>query len=287
MAINSRQARREAEEKRKDLYNDYYARFCSIFDDAVEVENLPDDLPKRYLLKQLLAKGGIAFDKQTKLYLPFVGALINVYGLPKQYHLIGYNGFNVTRSVDEVVILRANDRQYALSNYLKIQIEKLIDYDMAIQQNVDACKTMTLVEVANQETLNTLQNANESRRIGASLIFNRKSVNFQDALTVASTGATYLGDKFMELRKEVINETLATLGISTANTDKRERVQDSEINAGNGYALASLNVLINTFNYDAEVGGLDIRLKGNTDLVLTNELDLALQEKEMEGDIDA
>ena len=62
------------------------------------------------------------------------------------------------------------------------------------------------------------------------------------------------------------------------NIDKRERVQNEEIRASQGYALDSLNALIETFNHDAKIGGLKIRLKGRTSLYLQNELDVKIQE---------
>ena len=97
MATNTRQARRDAEHLRKQLYDVYYNEFASKFHNSVKVENLPVDLPKRYLLRTLMTKGGIARDKQTGLYLPFVYGGIDVYGLPKYYNLIGFNGLTLMR----------------------------------------------------------------------------------------------------------------------------------------------------------------------------------------------
>ena len=114
MATNTRQARKDAEKKRECYFNNYMAQFCCLFDNSVEIENLPSDLPKRYLLRILRNKGGIAFDKQTKLFLPYVEKGIDVYGLPLEYTLIGFNGFVVSRKPNEVVILRANDLKFPL-----------------------------------------------------------------------------------------------------------------------------------------------------------------------------
>ena len=72
MATNTRQARKDAEKKREVYFNNYMSQFCILFNESVEVENLPSDLPKRYLLRVLRNKGGIAYDKQTKLFLPYV-----------------------------------------------------------------------------------------------------------------------------------------------------------------------------------------------------------------------
>lgn len=280
MVTNTRQARREAEQKRKLYYDNYMSDFCSLFHDAVEVIDLPNDLPKRYLLKVLRTKGGIAYDKITGLFLPFVKKGIDVYGLPQSYSLIGYNGFIVERKPEEVVILRANDLQFPLELYLDQQINKLIEYDMAIEQNLDAIKTMTIAEVSDENQLLSLTKEYESRKVGATIVVKNKNSMQGAEIKVSQTGAQYLVDKLRQDRKECLNETLSKIGINVANVDKKERVQGMEIRASQGYSLDSLNTLINTFNHDAEIGGLKIRLKGRTSLYIQNELDIEKQKLE-------
>ena len=81
-----------------------------------------------------------------------------------------------------------------------------------------------------------------------------------------------LVNKWQEARKVVLNETLSTIGISVANTEKRERVQSVEVLASQGYAMDCLSTLVDTFNYDAEQGGIPDRLDANTSLSETVEL---------------
>ena len=176
MAINSRQARKEALEKRKKYFDNYMADFMSLFHNAVVAKDLPEDLPKRYLLKVLLTKGGIAFDKQTKLFLPFVEKGIDVYGLPQSYTLIGFNGYVLDRNPEEIVILRANDLKFPLEEYLQQQANKLVDFDMAIEQNLDAIKTMTIAEVSDEASLLSLANEYQARRIGATIVYKNKNI---------------------------------------------------------------------------------------------------------------
>ena len=71
---------------------------------AVEFENL-GDTPKRYIMRTLINYGAIAYDKETKLFLRFVPIGYDIYGLPEEYQLYGYNGYTITRKPDEVVIL--------------------------------------------------------------------------------------------------------------------------------------------------------------------------------------
>lgn len=282
MAINSRTARREAEQRRKEYVETYRDRFAVLFHNSVVIENLPEDLPKRYLLRILLQQGGIAYDKETKLFLPYVVGGIDVYGLPTWYNLIGFNGFTVRRERDKVVILRANDLKFPLQTYLDQQIEKIVDFDMAISQNLEAIKTMTVAEVNDQSTMLSMANEMESRRIGATVVFQNKSANIGNEVKVQSTGAQYLVDKLLEARKEILNETMQAIGLSVANTDKRERVQTSEILASQLYTKDCIQTLIDTFNYDAKVGGLSIRLKGNTAVLDAIEFEQENDNKEVE-----
>ena len=285
MAINTREAVKEAQKRRKGYFDTYLTRFCSFFHNAVRIEtNEFKDLPKRYLLKTLMTKGGIAFDKELRLFLPFVKSGIDIYGLPKAYNLIGMNGFTRQRKADEVVILRANDLQVPLITYLEQQADKLAEIDMSIKQNLDAIKIMSVIEVPDKATMLSFSNLENARELGASVLFVNKGVNVKGNVTSVQTGAQYFVDKLQEARTQILNETFQTLGIGTMNTYKKERVQSAEVEASNFYTIDSINTLIDTFNYDAEYGGLDIRLVPNT--IVTSVLEENVEEDETGEEID-
>lgn len=268
--------------KRQAYENDYRSLFSLLYHNSVAVNNLPEDLPKRYLLRVLKNRGAIAYDKETKLFLPFSRVGIDVYGLPKEYILIGYNGLVLTRKPEEVVILRANDLEYSLEEYIENQVVKLVNYDMAIEQNLESIKTMSFAEVGDMAQLQSIENMATARRIGATIIYVNKKAISGCELKVQQTGAEYLIDKLRQDRKECMNETLSTIGINVANVDKKERVQDAEIRASQGFALDCISTLVETFNHDAKIGGLKIRLKANTSLYKENELEREKKEAEIE-----
>lgn len=272
MASSTKQAVKEAMRKRRNYKNNYEALFRLLFHNSVKINNLPKDLPKRYLLANLLNKGSIAYDKKTQLFLPYTRSGINVYGLPTTYYLIGYNGFFVERKAEDVVILRANDLSYAIANYLDQQADKLVEYDMSIEQNLDAIKTMSIARVGEKSQLLSLANVQNARRIGAMIAYTDNELNIDNSIAVASTGATYIGNDLHENRRIVLNETLSVIGISNSNTDKRERVQSMEVLASLGFAKNCIKTLVESFNYDAAEGGLNIRFEENT------ELDMNLEE---------
>ena len=280
---NTRAARREAEFKRNQERQFYINQFLSMAHNSVQIENLDKDVPKRYLLGTLFKTGQIAYDKQTRLWLRAMGKGIDVYGLPRTWQLFGANGFTVERKPDEIVVCRLNDLSAPLLPFLEIQSEKLIDIDSALAQNLDAIRTMTIAEVTDDTQMLSLVNEYESRRLGATVVYKNKNASLpgDNAFKVQSTGAQYLVDKLSEYRSKVFDETLARIGTISTNTDKRARVQGLEIQSAQGYALDSLYVMCDTFNYDAELGGLDIRLKPNTSLqeiILTEESAAAVED---------
>ena len=282
MATSTRQARKDAERLRQDLCDTYDDWFRSLFSNSVVVDNLPLELPKRYLLKTLYEQGRIGYDKQTHLFLPCTGVGVDAYGLPTAYNLVGYNGLVLHRKADEVDILRINDTASGLMPFVDLQINKIVEFDITIRQNLDAIKTMTIAEVADRATLLSMANIAESRQIGATIAFVNKSANLGNNIATQPTGAQFLVDKLQQARAEVIDEVLQYLGTSVANTEKRERVQTAEVNASQGLAVDCISVMIDTFNHDAEIAGLDLRLRANTSLMK----DRATAEQEVKNERD-
>ena len=87
---------------------------------------------------------------------------------------------------------------------------------------------------------------------------------------------------FINDYKLVKDDVQGTLLLTLKYTDKRERVQTSEILASQLYTKDCIQTLIDTFNYDAKVGGLSIRLKGNTAVLDAIELEQENDNKEVE-----
>lgn len=263
MSGTSRKERRDALKQSRLYYSIWLRRFIAFAHNSVKFENL-GDTPKRYIMKVLINYGAIAYDKQTRLFLRFVQEGYDVYGLPERYTLYGYNGLTLSRSPDEVVILRINDLQEPIKPYLTLKANRITDFDMAIMQNLEAIKTMTIYECNSDGQALSLVNQAESRRIGATMFFANKNTFKDTNIKVANTGAQYLVDKLQIAKQREINEALSSLGMAVANTDRKERENDLEVNSLLSYSKDCLYLNIDTFNYDAKQGGLDIRMVANT-----------------------
>lgn len=259
--MSTKQEIKYAERYLKRRASDYMQYFLNIAHNSITIENLPNSVPKRYFLRVLFKEGKIGY--YNGLYLPANGVGVDIYGLPTEYILIGYNGKTYQGTSEDIKILRINDLSYPLYPFLKLQSEMLAEIDGAIRQNLNAVKIMRLFECKDQSTLLSLQNAWKAIHVGALCAFTTKG-QLTDNVTEHETGAQYLCDKFTELKREIMNETLERLGVMTANTDKRERVQKAEVDASVGVTIDNIYVMIDTFNYDAKVAGLDLRMKINS-----------------------
>ena len=203
-----------AEEWRRQRISQWKGYFLSLLHNAIEIENLPDDVPKRYFLRVLFKCGKIG--EWNGLYLKANGIGIDIYGLPTEYNLIGYNGFIRTVKAKDAKILRLNDLAIPIEPYLDYQCGLIVDIETAIRQNIEATRTMKLIECRDQASLLSIKNINEASRLGATAVF-MTTAGMQDKVVVHDTGATFMCDQYMQLRKEFINETLNRLGVQTAN----------------------------------------------------------------------
>ena len=87
---------------------------------------------------------------------------------------------------------------------------------------------MTIYEYNDEAQALTVINELNARRIGSVALIRNKNALQGVRNTATSTGAQYLIDKLQDARQRVITETLTRIGISSANTDKREQVQAAE-----------------------------------------------------------
>lgn len=265
--MGTRQEMRAAKKYAEKQANHYICHFLGLLHNSIVVDGLPESLPKRYFLGVLFRRGkiGLYGDEEDGLYLPAHGIGVNVYGLPTQYTLVGFNGKVFTKRAEEIKILRINDLELPILPYLRMQAEKLVSFDTAIAQNLEATRTQTVAKCTDQATLLSLQNAWDARRTGALCAFVADNSPLGDAFTVYNTGAEYLVNDLLEARSKVFQETLQHIGIAT-DVNKSERVQATEIGTANLLALVNVQTIIDTFNYDAEVAGLKMRMRMNEKL---------------------
>lgn len=251
----------------------YKTLFASLFKTAGKIENLSagklaaeniaDGLTDAYILGELYAKGGVAYDKTTGAWLPYTGAgRATVYGKNETVTLFGANGTNLKRNLSQVCIFSANPDDVPLKCIVDAKAELLAGFDAAIRQNLDAIKEMTVLYTDNPEMVSQLRNADKKRRAGASVaVLSRKIDDFGEVGKL-STGAEYKIDKLLSDRRKLYEETLHLVGVRTP-LEKGERMITDEVETQNAETDAYIGIMERTFNAQANLYGLPFKLTIN------------------------
>ena len=242
-----------------------------------------------FLKRGLFENGAMGYDKLTKQWYYVYGQGLNEFGNPTSLIFVTANGKTFTRKAyyedkeDGAYKVDALPVNMSMSQLIKECTDFMTNCDVAMRQNLEACKTPYIVVCKNEDLRLSFAQALQQKTLGQACIV--VSEDLGDGLKAIDIGVNYLVDKFAEARDTERDVLLTKLGILTANTDKKERVQSAEVNASLGQASDYIYLLIDTFNKQCESYGLPFKMAfngsmeeiyiddangGNTDVVETD-----------------
>lgn len=252
-----------------------YSRFEEYFNllmNAVKVVSAQDGEKLSYevetfLKRGLFENGAMGYDKITKQWYYVYGQGLNEYGNPTSLTLVTANGKTITRPAfyeneeDGAYKVDALPVNMSMAQLIKECTDFMTNCDVAMRQNLEACKTPYIVVCKNEDLRLSFETALQQKVLGQACIV--VSEDLGDGLKAVDVGVNYLVDKFSEARDTERDTLLTKLGILTANTDKKERVQSAEVNASLGQASDYIYLLIDTFNKQCEYYGLPFKMDFN------------------------
>lgn len=272
---NARKVRDLNPERRNRPYGTFsrYSEFLNLLLNAVKIidkgsgETLPF-VVETFVKRALFENGAAGYDKITKQWYYVYGEGLDDYGKPTTLVLVTANCKAFTRKAyydkDEdgaYEILGLPIPNLTLGAIIQETTEFMVNCDIAMRQNLEACKTPYIVVCRDENLRLSFAAALQEKQLGqAALIV---SPELGEGLKAISVNTPYLVDKFAEARDAERDTLLTKLGILTANTNKRERVQSSEVNATLGQASDYIYLLIDTFNKQCETYGLPFEMKNN------------------------
>lgn len=239
--------------------------FVDLISNALNITDLPDNVPKDWVIKSLLNTGRVGVYKinDNVLWLPAKpNGEKNEMGEPLKYLLETSNGKSFTVSKDSsnlLAIIRLRPSARSLSTWLQLQADNLAFIQMAKKTNLIATQTNQVYECGDNNTVIELKSVFEKRSLGMPAIFERKT-GIEDCVKNIGSNVPFIADKLNEIYKQDKNEVLNRLGILTSNSDKKERVQVGEITAQVGEVIDSIYTFIDTFNTDAKRWGIPQRM---------------------------
>ena len=255
--------------------NGVYSRFEEYFNllmNAVKVVSAQGEASINYeeetfLKRGLFENGSMGYDKITKKWYYVYGIGLNDDGDPTELCFVTANGKTFTRPAyydnkdDGAYKVDALPVNMSMSQMIKATTDFMINCEMAMAQNLEACKTPYIVVCKNENLRLSFETALQQKQTGQAVVV--VSEELGDGLKAVDIGVTYLVDRFAEARDTERDTLLTKLGILTANTDKKERVQSAEVNATLGQASDYIYMLIDNFNKQCDSYGLPYKMVFN------------------------
>ena len=251
-----------------------YSRFEEYFNllmNAVEVVSAQGEAidyeVETFLKRGLFENGAMGFDKLTAQWYFVYGQGLNEYGNPTSLIFVTANGRTFTRPAyytneeDGAYKVDALPVCMSMAQLIKETTDFMQNCDLAMRQNLEACKTPYIVVCKNEDLRLSFEQALQQKILGQACIV--VSEDLGDGLKAVDIGVNYLVDKFSEARDTERDTLLTKLGILTANTDKKERVQSAEVNASLGQASDYIYLLIDNFNKQCATYGLPFMMQFN------------------------
>ena len=251
----------EVTRTREEEYKNLLANEVSIVDKTTKK---PIAFADETFAKNALIEGQVGYDKITKKFYHVNGLGRNDYGNPTTLELVTDNGRVLTRKAyydadpDGAYLIKAMPFGYSFGDLIKKATDFIKECDIAIAQNLDACKTPYIVVCKNPELRKSFETAILEKTLGQAVIV--VSEDLGEGLKAVNIGVNYLVDKFIELTDHAENKLLNKLGILTANTAKKERVQSAEVNSTLNVSSDYIYLLIDTFNKQCDTYDLPFEM---------------------------
>ena len=267
--------------KIRDL-NPYGAQPCAVYSrfeeylnlllNAVKITKKNGDqinyVEERFIKRGLFTLGNMGYDKITNKWFFVYGEGVNDLGNPNTLIFITANGRRAFTRVatyedtaDGAYIINALPTNMSMAELIRATTDFMANCDLAMRQNLDACKTPYIVVCKNEDLRYSIEASLERKQHGQAVLV--VSEDLGEGLKSIDVGVNFLVDKFAEARDTERDHLLTKLGIMTGNIDKKERVQSAEVNVTLGQATDYIYMLIDTFNKQCDTYGLDYLMAYN------------------------
>lgn len=273
-------------------YTDYFYRLMLIARSLFKWEGLPNGIDEKWIEKYLFYEGTCVFYKDPNLGFMVTKwsteGTLNAYDEPttiRPYatNTMELNDGELLDNNENCVIIRNNDDMIPTFPTIQLYSADLTNIKRTIDTNISVQKTPTVVTCTDKQKL-TFKQAIKQRDENEPVIYGDKNIDI-NSINVLNTSAPIVFDKLQIQKNNIWNECMTFLGINNANTDKRERLVDDEVQANNQLIKANEDVMLKAREKACELinnmFGLNISVKRRTDLKMAN-----MEDNDIKTDID-
>lgn len=227
----------------------YYTELLELVNSCFTFSGIPDTIDENMLREVFISYTPLCiFDSQTQglLCLPAAFSGQDVYYRPTRFTIsnptVNYHGDLYWSEYSPggasgVLIYINRYRSYFenLHHTLLRYAEKLAQIDRSINVNLMNSAVAMLFRASSDAELKSLQEMYDSITHGKPAVFQRKG-RYDDGEWAIFNNVrnTFIVPDLLQARRTIVNEFLTQIGINTANTDKRERLNSDEVHANDG-----------------------------------------------------
>lgn len=236
----------------EDYFNIAYNEVMILLLNAVKIDGVKFT-EANFIKKRLFCGGVVGYDKDFDKWLYVSGQDINGYNFPVYGIFQTANGSSYQKKISYdagggAYYIVANEMRYALTDTINSMCQKIAETDVSIMQNIRAVRVPRFI-ATDEETEHlklSLSYASEQIQEGVPVV--KISSAMGKALQSIDLNVELIAGQLLEIQDNFRNSLLSRLGILTANSNKKERVQVGEINAHIGECVDNIYTVIDCFN---------------------------------------
>jgi hypothetical protein len=203
-----------------------------------EFENIPDNWDYDYFVSVLLSQGFICVTDTALGVIPLRCGLsgINVYNHPTTAIIANPVLGNLERIIDEDCSLIKMNYNYApavmpiIARYATL----LSECDSSISVNLMNSKVAFIGLCSSKQVAESMKAMYTKISQGEPAVFVKGDQINSDTILYNHVKENFIAGDVQILKRKLMSEFLTEIGVNNANTDKRERLTDNEVEANNG-----------------------------------------------------
>lgn len=250
-----------------------------------ELSGVPEEWDLDYFMSVLFSQGFITITDTAMGILPLKCGVsgINVFNHPTTVIVANPVLGNFSRTIDEDCVLVKLSYDYlGLMDIIYRYATMLAECDNSISVNLMNSKVAFIGLVESKAQANSMKLMYDKISSGEPAVFVKGSQINGDQILYNHVKENFIASDIQILKRKIMSEFLTEIGVNNANTDKRERLTDNEVEANDseiqlnaGYWLEQIREGLNKANKMFNLN-LAIKLKntfnteGEIDYVNTN-----------------
>lgn len=214
-------------------------------------QNLPNSLTSEIVEREI--QKGMAFFTYTSKFgyicLNCVATAWDIYGEPTKVKVIGRD-YNEEFNVSDGVLIKDNAFNMSSLSIVEKYTQMINDFDITIQTNIVQQRIPLLIPTtSNTKYTNEIILSKTNSSMPFLLVDEKNIENYKDPVQVK---IPFICDVVQETKQKIYKEGLTKLGIGSANTEKKERMIEKEIQSNEDEVGMQLEIYFKYRRYGAE-----------------------------------